>query len=92
MSQTDDATAQRATSARTLTIAAGVSLLLGMMVGSPAGAMFGYGLAAVTALAATLLARGRARWVALAVWVTAFGLACFVYPEFGAHMAGYRRH
>ena len=89
MTEPDAAAANRATTARTLAIAAGVCLLFGFAVGSPAGAMVFYGLAALCALPSVLMTLGNARFLPGVVLGVALAMLVVTYPHFREHMAAY---
>jgi len=79
----------RATTARTLAQAATGCIVLGLVILSPAGAMFLHGLAALFALPSVLMARGPARLFPGIVLALALAMLYATYPEFREHMADY---
>jgi hypothetical protein len=89
MSPADDAATRRTTTSATLAKAAVACLVLGWIVGSPAGAMFLHTLAAVFALPAVLMARGNARFLPGVVLGVALAMTIVTYPQYREHMAAY---
>jgi hypothetical protein len=79
----------RATTARTLAQAATGCIVLGLVIASPAGAMFLHGLATLFALPSVLMARGPARIFPAIVLALAVAMLIATYPEFREHMADY---
>jgi len=84
-----EAAQRRATTARTLVVAAGMCLLFGFAVGSPAGAMFFHGVAALFALPSVLMHRGNARFLPGVVLGIALAMLVTTYPQYRDHMAAY---
>lgn len=89
MTGTDAATTHRATTARTLAQAAIACIVLGWIIGSPAGAMFLHGLAALFGLPSVLMARGNARFFPGVVLGVALAMLVVTYPQYREHMAAY---
>lgn len=79
-------------SARTLVQAAGAVAFIGLVVGSPAGAMAAYALAALLAVAPVVFGRGKPRLAAAIVLAIAALLLYSTYPQYRDEMAAYRAH
>jgi hypothetical protein len=75
------------TTARTLAQAAVGWIVLGLVIGSPAGSTFLYALGALFALPSMLLARGHARVFHALILGAALFLLAVIYPEYREHMA-----
>jgi len=76
-------------SARTLVWTAVILLVLGLIVPSPAGSIFLFGLAALCALFPTAFARKGAQLGAAAALLVAVGLAVLAYPQYQQHMGAF---
>jgi len=83
----DRAAPRRTTTARALVRVATGCIILGLLIGSPAGSMFFYGLGALFAFPSVLLERGRSRVLAALVLGAALSLLVIIYPEYREHMA-----
>lgn len=79
-------------SAKALLGAAAISLVLGMVVISPAGGLFLYGLAALLALAPIFGGDKKVRIAAGVLLALALVLLATTYPEYAKEMARYREH
>ena len=77
-------------SAKTLLWLAGILMLTGMAVMSPAAGLFCFALAALSAGAAILLSRGTVRIVSIIMTAAALIMVGVMYPAYKTHMDQYR--
>lgn len=77
-------------SAKALTGAAVICLILGMLIISPAGSLFLYAMAALCAAIPTVFGDRGARVAGAVVLVVSLLLAVVTYPRYGADMTRYR--
>ena len=82
--------AMQPTSARALTVMAGLILLTGLMVMSPSAAFLGFCLAALVVAPAAAFGTGKMRLVAAALLLFALWLAVNGYSAFRADQQRYR--
>lgn len=80
----------RPQSAKALVGAAGIGLLLGTVVMSPAAGFLLYALAALAAAVPAIFARKGARFAGAVVLAAAIALVATTYPAFDAEMTRYR--
>ncbi len=73
-------------SAQALVGAAVLSLLAGMLILSPHGSLFFYGLAAVFAAVPAIFAGKKLRIVSAVVLVVSLAAAAGVYPEYASYL------
>ncbi|MBI3061090.1 MAG: hypothetical protein HYY83_03820, partial [Deltaproteobacteria bacterium] len=73
-------------SAQALAGAAVLSLLAGMLILSPHGSLFFYGLAAIFAAVPAIFGGGRLRVVSAVVLVVSLAAAAGVYPDYADYL------
>lgn len=73
-------------SAKALVGASVLGILAGMLVMSPHGSLFFYGLATVSAAVSTIFGGKRLRVVAAVLLVMSLALAAGVYPEYASYL------
>ncbi len=78
-------------SAKTFIWASVISLLLGMVVMSPAGGLFLYALAVLAALTPAIFGGGRLRIVGALLLAVSLALLAVTYPKFDAEMTKYKQ-
>ncbi len=77
--------------AKTFVWASVISLLLGMVVMSPAGGFFLYTLAALAALIPAIFGGGRLRIAGAVIVAVSLTLLAVTYPKFDAEMTKYKQ-
>ncbi len=78
-------------SAKALVGASVISIILGLVVMSPAGGLFLYALAALAALVPTIFGKGKLRFAGAAALVAALVLLVVTYPKYEAEMTRYKQ-
>ena len=78
-------------SAKTFVWASVISLLLGMVVMSPAAGFFLYALAALAALIPAIFSSGRLRIAGAVILTVSLALLAVTYPKYDAEMTSYKQ-
>lgn len=72
--------------------ASAISLLLGMVVMSPAGSFSLYALAALAALITAIFSSGRLRIAGAVIVAVSIALLAVTYPKYDPEMMSYKQH